>query len=140
MLADITIAGAPRKVIMQASKNGFFYVLDRQTGQLISAKAFVNGITWATGIDPGTGRPQESPSAHDGLQAVLFLHRLVADITGTPWRFILPLASFTSRHEKTRSSSVPRTKTGSRTPRFGIAVRMPPTIDQSRKKHSLLRP
>jgi glucose dehydrogenase/mono/diheme cytochrome c family protein len=56
---------------MQASKNGFFYVLDRQTGQFISAKAFVNGITWATGINPETGRPQESPSAHDGWQAVL---------------------------------------------------------------------
>ncbi len=70
----------------------------------------------------------------------LFPHRLVADITGTPWRFIPRLAWSTSRQEKTRSSLVLRTKTGSRTPRFGIAVRMPPTMDQSRKKHSLLRP
>jgi hypothetical protein len=64
-------AGSHEKVIMQASKNGFFYVLDRQTGQFISAKAFVNGITWATGINPETGRPQEWPSAHNGWQAVL---------------------------------------------------------------------
>ncbi len=71
MLADLTIAGARRKVIMQASKNGFFYVLDRQTGQFLSAKAFVNGINWATGIDEKTGRPEESVSLHDGLQPAL---------------------------------------------------------------------
>jgi len=71
MLADLRIGGIPRKVIMQASKNGFFYVLDRRTGQFISAKPFVNGITWATGVDPRTGRPEESPSAHEGWNAVL---------------------------------------------------------------------
>lgn len=71
MLADLEIAGASRKVIMQASKNGFFYLLDRQTGQLISAKAFVKGITWATGIDPHTGRPQESETAYKGMEPVL---------------------------------------------------------------------
>ena len=62
MLADLTIDGKPRKVIMQAPKNGFFYVLDRQTGQLLSAKNFVN-INWATGIDAKTGRPIENPEA-----------------------------------------------------------------------------
>ena len=36
MLADLTIAGAPRKVLMQANKNGFFYVIDRASGKLIS--------------------------------------------------------------------------------------------------------
>ena len=71
MLADLPIGGAKRKVIMQASKNGFFYVLDRQTGQFISAKAFVQGVTWASGVDLKTGRPMESTSAHDGWQAVL---------------------------------------------------------------------
>lgn len=71
MLADLPIGGGTRKVIMQASKNGFFYVLDRQTGQFISAKAFVRGITWATGVDPKTGRPEESASAHNGWEAVL---------------------------------------------------------------------
>ena len=60
--ADLTIGGRPRKVIMQASKNGFFYVLDRATGEFISAKPFVTGITWATGVD-SAGRPIEPPSS-----------------------------------------------------------------------------
>jgi quinohemoprotein ethanol dehydrogenase len=71
MLADLPIAGATRKVLMQASKNGFFYVLDRQTGQFLSAKPFVGKITWATGVDPQTGRPIESPSAYDGMNPVV---------------------------------------------------------------------
>ena len=44
---------------MQANKNGFFYVLDRKTGKLISAKTFVP-INWASGVDPKTGRPIEN--------------------------------------------------------------------------------
>ena len=71
MLADLNIGGTARKVIMQASKNGFFYVLDRQTGQFLSAKAFVDQVTWATGVDPTSGRPIESPAAYDGLHPVL---------------------------------------------------------------------
>ena len=63
MLADIEIDGELRKVIMQAPKNGFFYVLDRATGEFISAEAYVP-ITWATHVDPETGRPVEDPSAH----------------------------------------------------------------------------
>jgi PQQ-dependent dehydrogenase (methanol/ethanol family) len=62
-LADLTIDGAPRKVIMQASKNGFFYVLDRATGKLISAKNYVP-VTWASGIDPVSGRPIELGDDH----------------------------------------------------------------------------
>jgi quinohemoprotein ethanol dehydrogenase len=78
MLADLDIGGRMRKVIMQASKNGFFYVLDRKTGQFISAKPFVNNITWANGIDPKTGRPIESATAYDGTRPVL----VSPDITG----------------------------------------------------------
>ncbi len=59
LLADLTLDGAPRKVLMQAPKNGFFYVLDRATGELLSAKNYVE-VTWATGIDPATGRPIEA--------------------------------------------------------------------------------
>jgi quinohemoprotein ethanol dehydrogenase len=70
MLADLQIDGNMRKVIMQASKNGFFYLLDRQTGQFISANPFVGKITWATGINPKTGRPLESTTAYDGLHPV----------------------------------------------------------------------
>jgi PQQ-dependent dehydrogenase (methanol/ethanol family) len=71
MLADLTIEGRARKTIMQASKNGFFYVLDRETGQFISAKPFVDKITWATGIDSKSGRPIESATGYDGLHPVL---------------------------------------------------------------------
>ena len=60
ILADLTIDGARRQVLMQANKNGFFYVIDRKSGQLISATNFTP-VTWASGIDPKTGRPIENP-------------------------------------------------------------------------------
>lgn len=62
MLADLEIDGAERKVLMQAPKNGFFYVLDRATGEFISGEPYVP-TNWATGIDPETGRPIENPEA-----------------------------------------------------------------------------
>jgi alcohol dehydrogenase (cytochrome c)/quinohemoprotein ethanol dehydrogenase len=58
ILADLSIGGISRPVLMQANKNGFFYVLDRKTGQLLSADAFTT-VTWAAGIDGKTGRPVE---------------------------------------------------------------------------------
>jgi len=61
-LADIEIDGKPRKVLMQAPKNGFFYVIDRTDGKLISAEPYVK-VTWATKIDLKTGRPVEVPGA-----------------------------------------------------------------------------
>lgn len=70
MLADLEIAGRNRKVIMQAPKNGFFYVLDRESGEFISAKPFAK-ITWASGVNPASGRPIESSTAYDGLNPVL---------------------------------------------------------------------
>ena len=63
ILADVTVNGRPRKVIMQANKNGFYYVLDRVTGSFISAQPFAT-VTWAKGIDPETGRPIINPEAH----------------------------------------------------------------------------
>jgi quinohemoprotein ethanol dehydrogenase len=60
VLADLSIDGTKRQVLMQANKNGFFYVLDRKTGQLISANNFTP-VTWASGIDLKTGRPIENP-------------------------------------------------------------------------------
>ena len=59
-LADLTIDGVSRKVLMQANKNGFFYVLDRTNGKLLSAHNFAP-ITWARGVDLKTGRPIENP-------------------------------------------------------------------------------
>jgi quinohemoprotein ethanol dehydrogenase len=62
MIADLTIEGAQRRVVMQAPKNGFFYVLDAATGEFISAENFIN-VNWATHIDLDTGRPVENPDA-----------------------------------------------------------------------------
>jgi PQQ-dependent dehydrogenase (methanol/ethanol family) len=62
VLADLTIAGRKRAVIMQAPKNGFFYVLDRATGAPISAEKYVP-VNWASRIDLATGRPVENPDA-----------------------------------------------------------------------------
>ena len=59
-LADIKIGGKLRHVIMQAPKNGYFYVLDRKTGKFISGAPYVK-VTWSTGLDPKTGRPHEAP-------------------------------------------------------------------------------
>jgi len=61
-LADLTIDGKPRKVVMSAPKNGFLYVIDRTNGQLISAEKIAH-VTWASHIDLKTGRPVENPAA-----------------------------------------------------------------------------
>jgi quinohemoprotein ethanol dehydrogenase len=61
ILADINIDGAPRKVILHAPKNGFFFVIDRTNGKFISAKNFVD-VNWATGYD-ANGRPIEIKEA-----------------------------------------------------------------------------
>ena len=61
-LAELEINGEQRKVIMQAPKNGFFYVLDRVTGELLSAEKF-GKVTWASHIDMETGRPVETEYA-----------------------------------------------------------------------------
>jgi quinohemoprotein ethanol dehydrogenase len=63
MLADIRIAGRNRKVIMQVNKNGYFYVLDRITGEFISGEP-VAPVSWSRGLDPKTGRPNINPDAY----------------------------------------------------------------------------
>lgn len=64
ILADIKIAGKPRKVILHAPKNGFFFVLDRTNGKFISAKNFVP-VNWASGYDKN-GKPMNIAAARDG--------------------------------------------------------------------------
>jgi quinohemoprotein ethanol dehydrogenase len=63
ILADLPIAGRTRQVIMQAPKNGFFYVIDRATGELISGKTYVPNL-WASAIDMRTGRPIVNPESY----------------------------------------------------------------------------
>ena len=61
MLADMVVDGVERKVLMQAPKNGFFYVIDRVSGELLRAHNFVT-TTWATHVDMASGRPVENPA------------------------------------------------------------------------------
>lgn len=62
VLADLPIGGRTRQVLMQAPKNGFFYVLDRATGELLSAKPY-GAVNWATEIDSRSGRPRLTSQA-----------------------------------------------------------------------------
>ncbi len=71
MVADLVLDGMTRRVLMQAPKNGFFYILDAATGELLSAEKFAP-VTWAERIDMETGRPVENPEAR-------------YDRTGEPW-------------------------------------------------------
>ncbi len=66
ILADLPIGddGAKRRVVMQAPKNGFYYVIDAKTGEYISGKSYVDLMTWATGLDD-KGRPIENPDARN---------------------------------------------------------------------------
>jgi quinohemoprotein ethanol dehydrogenase len=70
MLADLTIKGQKRKVLMQANKDGFYYVLDRVTGQFISGQPWVQ-VNWAKGLDEVTGRPIVNEEAHYGGEGVM---------------------------------------------------------------------
>jgi alcohol dehydrogenase (cytochrome c) len=63
VLAELEIGGRMRKVILHADRNGFFYVIDHTSGELLRANPFVKRITWADSIDLKTGRPNESAAS-----------------------------------------------------------------------------
>jgi len=63
VLTELVINDVTRKVLIQAPKNGFFYVLDRETGELLSAEKYIP-LNWASHVDRVTGRPVEYPYAH----------------------------------------------------------------------------
>ncbi|HXP84023.1 MAG TPA: PQQ-binding-like beta-propeller repeat protein [Bryobacteraceae bacterium] len=69
VLADVTIRGQKRKVIMQANKNGFYYVIDRTNGQFISGQPFAQ-VTWAKGLNEATGRPIVNQEAYYGKNTI----------------------------------------------------------------------
>ncbi len=62
LLADVTIKGVKRKVLMQANKNGFLYTIDRTNGKFISGTPIAK-INWALGLNEATGRPIVNPDA-----------------------------------------------------------------------------
>jgi len=67
MLVDAEFRGRQRKLLAQADRNGFFYLLDRETGEFLLGEPFVHKLTWASGID-AKGRPQLVPGAEPSLQ------------------------------------------------------------------------
>ncbi|HVR90737.1 MAG TPA: PQQ-dependent dehydrogenase, methanol/ethanol family [Novosphingobium sp.] len=93
MIADLMLDGTKRHVIMHAPKNGFFYTLDAATGKFISGKPFVEGINWASGLDPVTGKPSVNPAAK-------------YELTGQPW---LGIPGAIGAHSWTPMSYSPQT-------------------------------
>jgi alcohol dehydrogenase (cytochrome c) len=74
VLADLNVDGKPTKVLMDANRNGFFYVLDRTNGKLLAANPYVK-VNWASSIDLKTGRPVEtdvSRDAREGKKVVVY--------------------------------------------------------------------
>jgi alcohol dehydrogenase (cytochrome c) len=74
VLADLNIGGKPTKVLMDANRNGFFYILDRTNGKLLAANPYVR-VNWASSIDMNTGRPVETDvvkDAREGKKVVVY--------------------------------------------------------------------
>src|SRR5579871_3928977 len=86
MLADLNINGRQRPVIMHAPKDGFFYVLDRHTGELLSADPWVT-VTWASGINLKTGRPTVNPEARYGTESVKIMPGPGGGHVWPPWSY-----------------------------------------------------
>jgi quinohemoprotein ethanol dehydrogenase len=85
-LASLSIQGHPRRVLLHAAKNGFFYVIDRDTGRLISAEK-LGTVTWAERVDLTTGRPVETPGARYRDKNVLLWPSFQAVHHWTPQSF-----------------------------------------------------
>jgi alcohol dehydrogenase (cytochrome c) len=81
MLIDSPFHGEPRNLLIQANRNGFFYVLDRTNGKLMLARPFIKKLTWASGIG-SDGRPQVIPDTDPSPQG----NRTCPDVVGgTNW-------------------------------------------------------
>ena len=86
MLADLNINGRPRQVIMHAPKDGFFYVLDRRTGELLSADPWVQ-VSWASGVNLKTGKPTVNPEARYGTTPVNVMPGPGGGHVWPPWSY-----------------------------------------------------
>jgi quinohemoprotein ethanol dehydrogenase len=86
VLADLEIGGKLRRVLLQAPKNGFFYVLDRATGELVSAEKFTH-VSWASHVDLATGRPVERPEARWGDRNALVVPSILGAHSWHPMSF-----------------------------------------------------
>jgi PQQ-dependent dehydrogenase (methanol/ethanol family) len=86
MLADLNINGKVRHVLMHAPKNGYFYVLDRGTGELLSADPWVP-VNWSSGVNLKTGRPTINPEARYGADTINVVPGPGGGHVWTPWSF-----------------------------------------------------
>jgi mono/diheme cytochrome c family protein len=86
VLADLEIGGRLRHVLLQAPKNGFFYVLDRATGELLSAEKFTH-VSWASRVDLATGRPVERAEARWSERNALVVPSVVGAHSWHPMSF-----------------------------------------------------
>ncbi len=84
ILADLTINGKPTKVLLQAARNGFYYVLERKTGHLIAANPYVK-VTWAKGIDKKTGRPEWTETTKKAVSLTEEIETWPSISGGTNW-------------------------------------------------------
>ncbi|MDB5405865.1 MAG: quinoprotein ethanol dehydrogenase [Rhodospirillales bacterium] len=82
--ADLKIGGKVQKVVMQAGRNGFFYVLDRATGKLLAANNYVK-VTWANGIDLKTGRPNWTIDMKSVIESASKISTWPSISGGTNW-------------------------------------------------------
>jgi alcohol dehydrogenase (cytochrome c) len=85
VLAEIKIGGAARKVVIQANRNGFFYVLDRATGKLLAANPYLKKLTWADGVDMKTGRPVISAETKATLEQKTLVEIWPSKMGGKNW-------------------------------------------------------
>ena len=125
LIADVTVKGQPRKVIMQANKNGFYYVIDRATGKFISGQPFAQ-VTWARGLNEETGRPIVNPESYYGTQSIPITPGPLGAHNWSPMSF----------HPSTGLVYIPATVTGS----FNFASDPNFTIREGRQNMGILAP
>jgi alcohol dehydrogenase (cytochrome c) len=92
VLVDAEFRGRPRKLLVQGNRNGFFYVLDRLTGEFLMAEPFVKNLTWASGIGPD-GRPKLLPG-HEPTEAGVRACPAVAGASNWPSTAFNPATGF----------------------------------------------
>ncbi|HEX4998690.1 MAG TPA: PQQ-dependent dehydrogenase, methanol/ethanol family [Terriglobia bacterium] len=134
-LADIQIDGKTRKVVMQANKNGFFYVIDRITGEFISG-APMSLVSWAKGLDPKTGRPQIVDEAYYTAERGVTVHPVqmhnsspmsYSPETGLVYVSISPDSTFSFTAATSYTPTPGRQNFGLNLGRGGAPVANPPT-------------
>ncbi len=86
IMTELEFDGSPRKVIMQAPKNGFFYVLDRETGELLQAQPFTH-VNWASHVDMETGRPVLTEASNFRLEPKVIWPSMAGGHSWTPMAF-----------------------------------------------------